>query len=272
MNTHHQLIHCLALSIEYKGRFIHGELPEIPEYYENPNPEQKKEMERLGEILDNLNKQGIRFIPYSFKEFPECLQSSNETGAPVGLFVKGDTDLRNLFQTTAGIVGTRDMSYYGRSATYAIVEEIKATNPRSTIISGLAFGVDAIAHREALNTGLKTVAVLPTCVDNIYPCQHKQLAEEIVDKGGALISHFPPGTAPAAINFLSRNQIIAALSDTLYVPESKAKGGAIVTAKYAYVLGKEIQAVPGRYDDVRSQGCNDLIKQGIADLWTKTKN
>lgn len=163
------------------------------------------------------------------------------------------------------VIGTRDPSPYGREYTMKIVSLLAQSSLNPVIISGLAMGVGTIAHRSALSNGLQTVAVLPTGIDSVYPLQNKELAEKIQeDPGSALLTQFPEKTVPMAINFLVRNYVIAALSDLVIVVESKVKGGAIVTARYASEYNIPIIAVPGRVDDLRSQGCNELIRERIA--------
>ena len=165
------------------------------------------------------------------------------------------------------VIGTRDPSPYGREYTMKIVSMLAQSSLNPIIISGLAMGVDTIAHRSALSNGLQTVAVLPTGIDTIYPLQNRELAEKIQeDPGSALLTQFPEKTAPMAINFLARNYVMAALSDLVIVVGSKVKGGAIVTARYASEYNIPIIALPGRVDDLRSQGCNDLIREGIATM------
>lgn len=165
------------------------------------------------------------------------------------------------------VIGTRDPSPYGREYTMKIVSMLAQSPLNPVIISGLAMGVDTIAHRSALSNGLQTVAVLPTGIDSVYPLQNRELAEKIQeDPGSALITQFPEKTAPIAINFLARNYVMAALSDIIIVVESRVKGGAIVTARYASEYNIPIIAVPGRIDDLRSQGCNELIRERIATI------
>ena len=165
------------------------------------------------------------------------------------------------------VIGTRDPSPYGREYTMKIVSMLAQSSLNPVIISGLAMGVDTIAHRSALSNGLQTVAVLPTGIDTIYPLQNRELAEKIQeDPGSALLTQFPEKTAPMAINFLARNYVIATLSDLVIVVESKVKGGAIVTARYASEYNIPVIALPGRVDDLRSQGCNELIREGIATM------
>lgn len=188
-----------------------------------------------------------------------------EYNGPVDhVFAGGSIDFIQSSNPRIAIVGTRDMSPYGKSVTEHIVASLAARADKPIVFSGLALGVDANAHRAALNNGLNTVAVLPTGLDEIYPRVHKGLAESIVDNGGCLITDFPEQTAPTPMNFLHRNQLLVKMVDMVIVVESKAKGGAMVTAKLAKDFNIPVFAVPGRIDDVRSTGCNQLIADQIA--------
>ena len=182
---------------------------------------------------------------------------------------RGDTSLVTSMKgrPRVAVIGTCDPSPYGRDMTKRIVEALADNPAKPIIISGLAIGVDTRAHACALQAGLPSVAVMPTGIDNVYPFQNKSLAEKIASApGSCLISQFDDDEAPIALNFLLRNSVIATISDLVIVVESKAKGGAIMTAKYAHDLHVPVLAVPGRIDDRRSAGCNDLITKGAADI------
>lgn len=227
----------------------------------------EKDLSEAEGILNNLEDTGVRIIPCTSKDYPSSLKSLPEY--PVVLYVKSLTPAAELFKTSnvmVSVIGTRDMSPYGKNVTARLVNKLADKYPGYTMISGLAIGVDAAAHMAALYRGIRTIAVIPTGIDSIYPLRHKELSEEIIDKGGAIVSMYPPGTAPMAINFLVRNHIIAALAGTVIVTESKDRGGAMVTARLAYDYGKRVLAVPGRLDDIRSAGCNRLIKDKIAEI------
>lgn len=187
------------------------------------------------------------------------------------VFAGGSIDFIQSHNPRIAIVGTRDMSPYGKSVTEHIVASLATRADKPIVFSGLALGIDANAHRAALNNGLNTVAVLPTGLDEIYPRAHKGLAESIVESGGCLITDFPEQTAPTPINFLHRNQLLVKMVDMVIVVESKAKGGAMVVAKLAKDFNIPVFAVPGRIDDVRSIGCNQLIADRIAQPLSELK-
>ena len=147
-----------------------------------------------------------------------------------------------------------------------IVEGLARSHERPGIISGLALGTDICAHRTALECGLPTIGVMATGPETIYPHRHREFAERLVSTPGcALITDYPPGTAPLAIHFLRRNRIIAGMSDATILVESKIRGGGMMTARLAYSYNRDVYALPGRIDDSRSQGCNLLIKEKIAE-------
>lgn len=127
------------------------------------------------------------------------------------------------------------------------------------VVSGLALGVDVAAHLQAMESGAPTLAVMATGIDAVYPFRHRNVAARIVDCG-ALVTDYPPGTAPLKVNFIRRNRIIAGLCDAVVLVESRLKGGGMITADMAFSYGRDVYALPGRADDVRSQGCNWLLR------------
>lgn len=169
------------------------------------------------------------------------------------------------------IIGTRDIDAKAREHIRMLINGLKdaatKSNKHVLIVSGLAIGVDFAAHKAALDCGVPTVAVLPTGLDNIYPNAHRSIAEKMTDTPGCgLLTQFEDGTAPIALNFLDRNATIALISDIVIVVASKAKGGAMVTAKLAHSFRTPVYAIPGDPDDVRRAGCNDLIRKSIAEM------
>lgn len=166
---------------------------------------------------------------------------------------------------SVAIVGSRKNTSYGKEVAYRAAYE--AAKAGAVVVSGLAYGIDSIAHRGALDAGGTTIAVLGTPIDQIYPSVHKGLAQEIVERGGAVISEYPAGTAPKSrtemkLRFLERNRIIAGLSDVVLVAEAAARSGTLNTAMHALDTGKDLMAVPADITRVNSAGCNKLISQG----------
>ena len=218
------------------------------------------------EELRTCEKKGIRFTGITEESYPQILTECPDP--PIGLYIRSDTPLEDLWPSPAGvaIVGTRDISPYGREWCSKIVEGLANTKDRPLIVSGLALGTDICAHRSALEHNLPTIAVMATGADSIYPLRHTDFAEKIYrSPGSALITDYPLGTAPLAIHFLRRNRIIAGLSRSTILIESKIKGGGMMTAKLAFSYDRDVYALPGRVDDIRSQGCNQLISNKIAE-------
>ena len=222
-------------------------------------------VEEAAKELSQLSRSGVTFCGITENHYPSLLKECEDP--PVGLYIKSTTPLSDLWQEDRiAVVGTRDISPYGREWCTRIVSSFASTPARPAIVSGLALGVDIEAHKTALENGLPTIAVLPTGPDAIYPLRHRAQAERIASSpGSALITDYPPGTAPLAIHFLRRNRIIAGLSKATLLIESKIKGGGMMTCRLAFSYNRDVYALPGRIDDTRSQGCNELIRQKIAE-------
>jgi DNA processing protein len=206
-----------------------------------------------------VEKYGIRCLFFTDKDYPQRLLSLKE--APVLLYYKGNADLNS--PRIVSIVGTRNPTEYGKRMAERFVKDLAVCGP--LVISGLAYGIDAIAHEAALKHSLPTIGVLGHGLDQIYPSQHKALAREMVKHGG-LLTHFNTSAEPASHNFPVRNQIVAGMSDALVVVETDLKGGSMLTVSDALRYKKKIFAFPGRITDRASTGCNKLIQEGDARL------
>lgn len=216
--------------------------------------------------LERLERKDIRFLGCTEEGYPPLLKECAD--APVGLYIRSRTPPEEIFmpRKEIGIVGTRDLSPYGKEWCTKIVEAFAGTESRPRIISGLALGTDICAHKAAVECGLETIAVMATGPEDIYPGRHREFALRLCDTPGcALVTDYPPGTAPLAIHFLRRNRIIAGLSEALLLIESKVKGGGMMTSRLAFSYNRDVFALSGRVDDTRSQGCNYLIKNKIAE-------
>ncbi|HJQ08848.1 MAG TPA: DNA-processing protein DprA [Candidatus Saccharimonadales bacterium] len=165
-----------------------------------------------------------------------------------------------LLRPCVTVVGSRKVSAYGKSVTSSLTEDLAKAGV--VIISGLALGVDSIAHRAALDAGGVTIAVLPSCLDRIYPSSHAGLARQILEKGGALVTEYAEGTRVFTSNFIARNRIASAMGDVLLITEAAEKSGTLHTARFALEQGKEVLAVPGNITSPTSAGTNNLIKSG----------
>ena len=226
----------------------------------------RKSLEEAAEEVEKLHTHGISFLGYTENGYPEMLAECED--APIGLYIRSRTPADKLFNSERriAVVGTRDISPYGHEWCYRIVEGLAYSPEKPVIVSGLALGTDICAHKAALTSGLPTIAVMATGADTVYPYRHREFAEKIAStEGCALITDYPPGTAPLAIHFLRRNRIIAGLSDATLLIESRTKGGGMMTARLAFSYNRDVYALPGRVDDQRSQGCNLLIKEKVAE-------
>ncbi len=186
--------------------------------------------------------------------------------APTMLYYRGTADLNN--KKTISIIGTRSNTDYGKQITETIVEELQQHNV--TIVSGLAFGIDAIAHKAAVKNNLPTIGVLAHGLDSIYPAQHKSLAKEMLLNGG-LLTEFKKNIKADKHNFPRRNRIVAGIADATIVIETAASGGSMITAELAYNYNRDLFAVPGKVNDSKSLGCLKLIQQNKATLFTSVE-
>lgn len=222
--------------------------------------------------LASLERKGIRFTGWTAPEYPPLLKECED--APIGLYIRTSSALDSLWGTrkSIAVVGTRDISPYGKEWCSKAVTAMATSREKPVIVSGLALGTDILAHVTAVEHGLPTIAVMATGADMIYPHRHKAFAERIAyTPGCALVTDYPPGTPPLAIHFLRRNRIIAGLSDATVLIESKIKGGGMMTCNLAFSYSRDVLALPGRPDDLRSQGCNLLIRNRIAEPFFSCK-
>ena len=210
-------------------------------------------------LLTGIQKQGIQVITWDDPIYPRRLKDIDQP--PPVLYMRGTIKMED--EWSVSIVGTRRATAYGRQ----IAEELAAYLSRNgiTVVSGLARGIDSFAHQATIRAGGRTLAVLGSGVDRIYPPEHVRLAEEIVENG-ALLSDYPLGTPPDSINFPPRNRIISGLSLATVVVEAGETSGAIITATFAVEQGRDVFAVPGNIHAVQSKGTNNLIQQGARPL------
>ena len=197
-------------------------------------------------------------ITQSTSDVPEKLR--NIPTPPKQLFVIGNNVNELLNKPSVTIVGSRKVSAYGRAVTLGLAGELAKSG--IVIISGLALGVDSLAHKAALDAGGLTIAVLPSGVDKIYPAAHFGLAKQILQQGGALVSEYPDGTPPLKHQFIERNRIASGLGDALLITEAAERSGTLHTANFALEQGRPVLAVPGNITSPTSAGTNNLIKTG----------
>ena len=211
--------------------------------------------------LVRVREQGADVLVLDDGTYPALLREIADP--PITLYVKGAWSAC-LDAPCVGIVGSRRCSTYGQNTATMLARELASRGV--TIVSGLARGIDAAAHRGALEAGGRTVGVLGTGVDEVYPRDHRQLAAEILDKGGALVSQFPLGTPPIPENFPYRNRVISGLSLGVVLVEAAENSGSLITARLALEQGREVFAVPGNITSRNSFGTNYLIKAAGAKL------
>lgn len=223
----------------------------------------EKEQGKIKEVLrrdhakayDALVEKGICFITQEDPEYPEKLRKV--FSAPRCFYYIGSIPRE---EPLIAVIGARNCSHYGSEIAWRIARELSMAGVG--VISGLAYGVDKAAHDGSLAGGGPTYAVLGCGPDVCYPKGHKGTYDKIIAGGGGILSEYPPGTQPLSCFFPQRNRIIAGLSDGILVTEARKKSGTLITVSFGLEYGKNIYAVPGRIDDVLSEGCNYLIKEG----------
>ncbi len=209
--------------------------------------------------LNYCTKNNVNISFFLDEDYPTRFKHMAD--APLLIYSKGSFDPHHA--RTVAIVGTRKPSNYGQQLCATLVEDLKAFNVQ--IISGLAYGIDGIAHKTAVKEGIENLAVMGTGMDVIYPAAHKNLSDEVM-KNGALITEYPTNMRTDWENFPRRNRVIAAMADVVIVVQSAKKGGSLITAEFGNQYFKDVFAFPGRINDDASAGCNALIKQNKAHL------
>lgn len=217
-------------------------------------------LKEAAEIINKAEKKGIQIHHYTDKTYPEKLKQVFD--APNIIYSKGNV---SQWERVLAIVGTRNATEYGKEITEKLIQECKQLN--AVIVSGLAYGIDITAHRASLKNGIPTIGILAGGLDMIYPSVHKKTAEEMLETGG-LISENAPGVKAEAHYFPARNRIIAGISDAVIVVEAARRGGALITANIADSYNKAVFAVPGDLTNNFSEGCNYLIRNQKAYIYT----
>lgn len=210
---------------------------------------------RLNQYAERLKALGIDVLTWQDEGYPRRLIEIDQP--PPVLYVRGE--IKQQDEVAVAVVGTRRVTRYGTQVTQEIAGALAQNGV--CVVSGMARGVDALAHSAAMEAGGRTIAVLGSGLDQIYPPEHRTLAERIV-RQGALISDYPPGTKPDATNFPPRNRIISGLSLAVVVVEAGEKSGALITASFAADQGRDVFAVPGNIKSPQSAGTNRLIQKG----------
>lgn len=221
--------------------------------------ERSEALRQAEQELKFIEKRQLKTIFYLDDAYPNRLKYCDD--GPILLYTLGAMQLNKPH--VVSIVGTRDFTDYGLKITERLVEALKPYDP--LIVSGLAYGIDTIAHRSAVQHGLQTVGVLGNSLDRIYPDTNESLARKMIEHGG-LLSEFESGTKPDRTNFPQRNRIVAGMADVTIVIESGVKGGSMITARQAASYNRDVAAFPGPIDAPFSAGCNYLIKTNQAAL------
>jgi DNA processing protein len=207
--------------------------------------------------MERLHKAGVRALTWDSEHYPERLREVDDS--PPVLYALGEFSESDSW--AMGVVGTRNATAYGRDVAARLSGELAQAGV--TIVSGLARGIDTIAHGSALEVGGRTIAVLGSGLDVIYPYENRQMVRRMLDEGsGVVVSEYPLGTQPDAVNFPPRNRIISGLSLGVLVIEAGEKSGALITVTFAANQGRDVFAVPGPITSRQSQGTNNLLKQG----------
>lgn len=218
------------------------------------------EWDKADKIIAKTEKLGAGLVSYTDPEYPQLLRHIYDP--PLLLWVKGDPAVLNT--DGVAVVGTRSPGRYGREQAESWSKML--SDRGLLIISGLAHGVDSVAHRTALTAAGKTVAVLGSGIDWIYPEKNRKLASDMCEQSGAVITEYPPGTKPDAGNFPERNRIVSGMSHGVLVVESGIKGGSMITARTALDQNKDVFVVPHQVGYLRGEGCNYLIRTGQGKL------
>lgn len=245
---------------------------------ENVIPEASPHLKQILSGIDNalvLAEQELKFCEaHSMKalhigseDYPQRLTQCED--APLVLYYCGNANLNP--SKVINIIGTRQCSVYGQDIIRHFIEDLKALFPDVLIVSGLAYGVDIQAHRNALNVGMNTVGVLAHGLDTIYPALHRETAKKMTVQGG-LLTEFPKGTRPEKRNFVQRNRIVAGMSDATILVESAEKGGGLITCDIAMSYSRDVFAFPGPINAPYSAGCNNLIRKQGAQLITSAED
>lgn len=211
--------------------------------------------------LEYCRKEGLEAISITDDGYPSRLAQTPE--APLVIFKKGSRQLNGA--RFLSIVGTRHCTPHSKKYCDMVAEYLSSLKVKPVIVSGMAYGIDSLAHQSALRYGLDTIAVTATGLDTVYPASNRSLAR-LIEERGAIVTEFWSGTDPFPSNFVSRNRIVAGMSDGTLVVESRLRGGSLITAKAAFNYDRDVFAFPGKIEEDNFAGCNELIAADIAHL------
>lgn len=257
------------IAITWGNRTRQRQLRELLDRYDtateaiahHPDMVSREAIQHAQKELEFIEKHNIELYYYKDTNYPYRLAQCVD--APLLLYGKGNIDVNP--QHAVSVVGTRMPSERGKDWCKRFVLDLATQVPNVTIISGLAYGIDVIAHKAAIEAGIPTIIIPAHGLDRVYPAVHRSVAVQSLGKGG-ILTEYTTGTEPERFNFVARNRIVAGMADAVVVVESKARGGSLITAQMAQDYNRDIFTVPGRPDDVCSAGCNQLIKRQKAQL------
>lgn len=233
----------------------------------HPEMVSREAIEHAQKELDFIEKHNIQLYYYRDDNYPYRLAQCAD--APLLLYAKGNIDINP--KHVVSVVGTRMPSERGKDWCRQFVLDLAAQVPDLTIVSGLAYGIDVTAHKAAMESGISTIIIPAHGLDRIYPSVHRNVAVQALAKGG-ILTEYTTATEPEKHNFVARNRIIAGMADAVVVVESKARGGSLITAQMAQDYSRDVFALPGRFNDTCSEGCNNLIKVQRAQLITSAED
>lgn len=254
------LQHCGSASHVFKagkGKLL--KIPEVGNYTAN-SIQNFNDFKKIEEEIRFIEDQKIRIYFYADKEYPFRLKNNED--CPILLYQRGDCDLNS--DKILGIVGTRKPTEYGLMFCEKLLSQLKGHG--ITTVSGMAYGIDVCAHKHSLMNQIPTIGVFAHGLDRVYPSLHRKYVDRILENKGGFVTEFLSGTNPERENFPKRNRIVAGLCDALIVIETAKRGGSMITSELAWQYDRCLFAVPGRYNDPKSEGCNFLIKTNRASL------
>ena len=255
-----------TLIMEHKNN-LRDILPDASDKLVNAIQNSDEARKRAEVELEYDLRYGIEPLTMNDERYPSRLKECDD--APLMLFYKGNANLNQ--QRVINIVGTRHCTPYGEDLVRRFITELKQLCPQVLIVSGLAYGVDINAHRQALDKGYETVGVLAHGLDDLYPNRHKETALRMIEQGG-LLTEFLTQTNADKINFVRRNRIVAGMSDACILVESAAHGGGLITCEISQAYNRDVFAFPGRIGDAYSECCNNLIRSNGAMLITSASD
>jgi DNA processing protein len=256
------------------GQAVYEHRADIGDVIPNASPRLREALSNWDDALrraavemEFISKGGIRALTLNDDDYPIRLRECPD--APVVLFYRGSADLNQ--QRVINMVGTRHCTPYGQDLVRSFISQLRQLCPDVLVVSGLAYGIDICAHREALAAGYETVGVLAHGLDQIYPPRHRETAVKMVSQGG-LLTEYTSQTEPLPNNFRQRNRIVAGISDATILVESAIKGGGLITCRVAQEYGRDVFAFPGNIGQPYSEGCNRLIARNTAGLITSAQD